>query len=71
MIRKKQKSDNIVIDLTGQDGNAFCLLKYADTLSKKMDLDEDKIYTEMTSGNYENLVQVFDRYFGSFVILER
>ncbi len=71
MIRKKQKSDNIVIDLTGQDGNAFCLLKYADTLSKKMDLDEDKIYTEMTSGDYENLVQVFDRYFGSFVILER
>tara|TARA_B100001094_G_scaffold95323_1_gene91301 strand:+ start:946 stop:1161 length:216 start_codon:yes stop_codon:yes gene_type:complete len=71
MIRKKQKSDNIVIDLTGQDGNAFCLLKYADTLSKKMDLDNDKIYTEMTSGDYENLVQVFDRYFGSFVILER
>ena len=35
MIRKKQKSDKIVIDLTGQDGNAFCLLKYADTLSKK------------------------------------
>ena len=71
MIRKKQKSDKIVIDLTGQDGNAFCLLKYADTLSKKMDLDEDKIYTEMTSGDYENLVQVFDRYFSSFVILER
>ncbi len=71
MIRKKQKSDKTVIDLTGQDGNAFCLLKYADTLSKKMDLDNDKIYTEMTSGDYENLVQVFDRYFGSFVILER
>lgn len=71
MIRKKQKSDKIVIDLTGQDGNAFCLLKYADTLSKKMDLDKDKIYTEMTSGDYENLLQVFDRYFGGFVILER
>ena len=71
MIRKKQKSDKIVIDLTGQDGNAFCLFKYADTLSKKMDLDKDTIYTEMTSGDYENLLQVFDRYFGSFVILER
>jgi hypothetical protein len=25
----------------------------------------------MKSGNYENLVQVFDRYFGDYVILER
>jgi hypothetical protein len=25
----------------------------------------------MRSGNYENLVQVFDRYFGDYVILER
>jgi hypothetical protein len=25
----------------------------------------------MTSGDYENLVQTFDKYFGSFVILER
>lgn len=31
----------------------------------------EKVVTEMTSGDYENLVQVFDRYFGSFVILER
>jgi len=25
----------------------------------------------MKSGNYENLVQVFDNYFGEYVILER
>lgn len=71
MIRKKVQTEYTVIDLTGEDGNAFCLLKYADTLSKKLDLNKDKIYKEMTSGDYENLLQVFDRYFGSFVILER
>jgi hypothetical protein len=31
----------------------------------------EQVVAEMTSGDYENLVQVFDRYFGSFVILER
>jgi hypothetical protein len=34
-------------------------------------LDKEVIITEMKSGNYENLVQVFDRYFGDYVILER
>jgi hypothetical protein len=29
------------------------------------------VVKEMTSGDYENLIEVFDRYFGSFVILER
>jgi hypothetical protein len=29
------------------------------------------ILDEMTSGDYENLIQVFDREFGSVVILER
>ena len=31
----------------------------------------EQVVGEMTSGDYENLVEVFDRYFGSFVILER
>ena len=32
---------------------------------------EDVIIAEMMASDYENAVQVFDRYFGSFVILER
>jgi hypothetical protein len=52
MIRAKQIAENIVIDLTGPEGNAFCL-------------------EEMKSGNYENLVATFDKYFGDYVILER
>lgn len=31
----------------------------------------DKVIAEMMASDYENAVQVFDRYFGSFVILER
>jgi hypothetical protein len=70
MIRKK-KSKGIVIDLTGPNGNAFYLLGTAKSLSKKIGLDFQKVSDEMTSGDYENLVNVFDKYFGSIVILER
>ena len=77
MIRKKQSSNEMVIDLTGQDGNAFCLIGLANDLCKKfkregiLNYNFDNIYKQMTSGDYENLVQTFDKYFGSFVILER
>jgi hypothetical protein len=70
MIRDKQPQQEIVIDLTGPDGNAFALLAYAKRFAQQFDLDFNKIKDEMTSGDYENLVQVFDEYFGEFVILE-
>ena len=71
MIRKKQPKSEIVIDLTGPDGNAFVLMATATNLARQLDLDSDKIVKDMKSGDYENLVNVFDNYFGSFVILER
>jgi hypothetical protein len=73
MIRKKviNKHRPKILDLTGPDGNAFVLLGYAKSYAKQLDLSFDKIKDEMTSGDYENLIQVFDKYFGSFVILER
>jgi hypothetical protein len=72
MIRsKKENKGPVIIDLTGPDGNAFALLAYAKNYAKQLGLNWDKIRTEMTSGDYENLLQVFDGYFGSFVILER
>ena len=60
-----------VIDLTGPQGNAFFLLGQAGQYARQLGLDGDQIIAEMKSGNYENLVQVFDRYFGEYVILER
>ena len=72
MIRNKiENKGPLVIDLTGPDGNAFVLMGKAKGLAKQLDFDDKKIINEMMSGDYENLIQVFDRYFGSFVILER
>jgi hypothetical protein len=70
-IRKKQPKRNIVIDLTGPEGNVFCLLAYAKRYAQQLNLDSDRIQKEMMSGDYENAVQTFDHYFGKFVILER
>jgi hypothetical protein len=101
MIRKKEESREIVIDLTGPEGNVFVLMGYAKRFSRHLqelweeDMLEnraqntvlkslgfktgdllpetlaDRICKEMMESDYENAVEVFDRYFGSFVILER
>ena len=71
MIRKKQHSKYEVIDLTGPQGNAFYLMKRAIELSKQLGLNSDSILSDMKSSDYEHLIQVFDRHFGSFVVLER
>ena len=72
MIReKRQRPKQIIIDLTGPDGNAFALMAIGKKLARKMGLDENKILKEMMKGDYENLLEVFDENFGSFVILER
>jgi hypothetical protein len=70
MIKNKIASPT-VIDLTGPQGNAFFLLGQAGRYAGQLGLDGDQIVTEMKSGNYENLVAVFDHYFGDYVILER
>ena len=71
MIKKKTEQREIVIDLTGPDGNAFVLLGKAKGYARQLDLDEDKITEEMTQGDYEHLVETFDKYFGLFVTLLR
>jgi len=71
MIKKKQKKSHMEIDLTGPQGNAFFLLGTAQRLGKQLGLDTDMILTEMRASDYENLVNVFDQYFGDFVIMYR
>lgn len=70
MIREKQQRE-IVIDLNGEQGNAFALMSTAKSYAKQLGLDGDAIVKEMMSGDYENLIQVFDKNFGSIVTLER
>ena len=71
MIRKKREETEIVIDLTGPDGNAYALMAHATNFAKQLGIDPKPIIADMKSGDYENLVSVFDKNFGSFVILER
>ena len=68
---KKIKTGPVEIDLTGPDGNAFVLIATASKLAKQLDLDGKKIQSEMMAGDYENLIKVFDKYFGEFVTLYR
>jgi hypothetical protein len=70
-IKTKQSKSTIEIDLTGPQGNAFYLLGTASKLSKQLGLDSASIQSEMTSGDYENLVNAFDKHFGDFVTLYR
>jgi len=72
-IRKKSalRRRKIEIDLTGPEGNAYCLLAYAEDFCKQLGKDWKKISEEMMSGDYENLLKVFDREFGSIVDLYR
>ena len=71
MIRKKKQSKYEVIDLTGPQGNAHYLMGRAIILSKELGLNSDSILQDMKSSDYDNLIKVFDRHFGSFVVLER
>jgi hypothetical protein len=71
MIREKTYNAQPIIDLTGPEGNAFCLMGYARKFARQLGLNSDTIIQEMMSGDYENLVQVFEDNFGDYVILER
>ena len=49
----------------------FFLLGRASDFAKQLGFDVEEIIEEMKSGDYENLVSVFDKYFGDYVVLER
>lgn len=72
MIRDKVKNHGpIIIDLTGPEGNAYCLMGYAKRWAKELDLDANAIITDMQSGDYEHLIKVFEENFRDYCILER
>jgi hypothetical protein len=61
----------ITIDLTGPQGNAHVLRALARTLCRELGKDFPAIDAQMKAGDYENLVQVFDREFSAYVDLYR
>lgn len=60
-----------LIDLSGPDGNVFALMGYAKRFAQQLGLDGRVIVSEMMASDYENAVQVFDKYFGEYVDLVR
>tara|TARA_B100000700_G_scaffold252166_1_gene283517 strand:- start:3138 stop:3368 length:231 start_codon:yes stop_codon:yes gene_type:complete len=76
MIRDAQELDQgkIKIDLRGPDGNAFALLGLASRLSKQLGHTKEEIeeiQNDMKSSDYENLLEVFDKHYSSYVTLYR
>ena len=55
------------IDITGADGNAFALLGYARSFAKQLELDVKAIPGEMKAGDYDHLLDIFEKHFGSVV----
>jgi hypothetical protein len=66
-----EKTSGIEIDLTGPDGNAFVLMGMASKFAKQLGLNKDEIISDMMSGNYEHLLEVFEKHFGDYVTLYR
>ena len=68
---KRPKKTKIEIDLTGPEGNAFALLGIAKDLCHKTGIEWEPVKNEMTSSDYEWLLQVMDYHFGDFIIMYR
>lgn len=77
MIKLKEEvvsERGIEIDLTGPDGNAFFLMGTAKRMGREVGMSKeyiDDMLERMTSGDYENLVKIFDDEFGKYVTLLR
>ena len=66
-----QKPKGITIDLTCPNGNAFYLLGSAKNLCKQLGYHYEPVRDDMMAGDYENLLEVFDKHFGDIVTLYR
>lgn len=72
IVKKENKPEQrIEVDLTGPDGNAFVLMGLAKRWAKDLGLDGEMIGKEMMMGDYENLLDVIEHYFGDYVIMYR
>ncbi len=69
--KEEMAEREIEIDLTGPDGNAFALMGHAKNFCKQLDRDSKPIIEDMMAGDYEHLLEVFEREFGDFVTLYR
>ena len=52
-----------VLQLTGEDGNAFCILGKAARVARKNNMPWETILSEATQGDYDHLLGVMMKYF--------
>ena len=64
-------SSGRVIDLQGPQGNAFAVIGYAVDLLRQLDRRDEvhAMRTDMMSGDYDNLIRIFEENFGDYVDL--
>jgi len=68
-LNEMPRAKKIEVDLSGPHGNAYYLLGLAIGLAEELDLEKDIIRKEMMASDYDNLLKVFDNYFGEIVNL--
>jgi len=74
---KEKSNRKREIDISGSNGNTYVLLGVAQSLCTQLKEVNSELYNftrisdEMTESDYDNLIKVFDRYFGDFVDLVR
>lgn len=69
IVPAQSQPQQLVLDLSGPDGNAFVILGHAKRLAQIYGLDPNPILEDMMSSDYTHLVQTFDRHFGHCVTL--
>ena len=73
-VNKNSKIKRLKINLSGPNGNAFCILGYVSTLGEMLGMEENEMQSirdEMISSDYDNLISVFVKHFGDLVIIYR
>lgn len=67
---RQPQNKKIQINLSNPEGNAFALMKLADSLGRKLGLessDIESIIKDMKSSDFDHLVSVLDKHFGDYV----
>lgn len=62
----------ITIDISGPDGNAYALMGYAETFAGNVEMstqETEEMLEMMMEGDYANLLNIFNQYWGSYVKL--
>lgn len=75
---KEREGKPVEIDLTGSNGNVFCLISIATDLAKLLNKRRDNDYfdikalqADMMSDDYEHAIQVMEKNFGHMIIMYR